>query len=556
VALSVTPMLVTIFSGQDAAQKGRIRRFDIFFERVTALYGWILDKVLKMRGIVVPAFIALLLLAFLLLGRLGSEFLPQMDDGRIMVKVKLPTGASLSQTDEILKKIEKNIGDDKRIESLFTLSGGKVWGLYTYEIANEGELNIQLVPRSRRKLSTSGYIEYLRPIIGKVQVPGGQAMVMQMKLKGIRKLGEADIEVKIKGQDIATLYDLARQTAASMNELAHFTNVYVSMDMTKPEYQVQVDRQKAAELGVSIGDIADTMRSLITGAVATRFRDGDEYYNIRVMIPESKVVSRRDVEYLPLKSAQGGYVRLKDMAEVRQAVGPVEIVREDQIKEVIVRGDAAGVSVGQALSELKTSLVKKSFPAGYEFSFGGQAQMMSDMKRTVLGVLVFAVFFSFIVLCVQFNSLKLPALILGSIPFCLAGCVLIMLVIGLPLGATVIIGVLVVGAATVNDGVLLLEFAGELQKKENITAYQAVLKSAMLRLRPIVMTTVSTMIGFIPLALAIEEGGDMLQPMATAAIGGLFMEMIVALIFMPCLYVFFSKAGSAGRTPDILSKET
>jgi len=555
VALSVTPMLLTIFSGQDAAQKGKTRRFDIFFERVTALYGWILDKALKMRGIVVPAFIVLLLLAFLLLGRLGSEFLPQMDDGRIMVKVKLPTGASLSQTDEILKKIEKNIGDDKRIESLFTLSGGKVWGLYTYEIANEGELNIQLVPRSRRKLSTSEYIEYLRPIVGKVPVPGGQAMVMQMKLKGIRKLGDADIEVKIKGQDIPTLYDLARQTAGSMNELAHFTNVYVSMDMTKPEYQVQVDRQKAAELGVSISDIADTMRSLITGAVATRFRDGDEYYNIRVMIPETKVVSRRDVEYLPLKSAQGGYVRLKDMAEVRQAVGPVEIVREDQIKEVIVRGDAAGVSVGKALSELKASLAKKESKAGYEYSFGGQAQMMSDMKRTVLGVLVFAVFFSFIVLCVQFNSLKLPALILGSIPFCLAGCVLIMLVTGLPLGATVIIGVLVVGAATVNDGVLLLEFAGELQKKENITAYQAVLKSAMLRLRPIVMTTVSTMIGFIPLALALEEGGDMLQPMATAAIGGLLMEMLVALIFMPCLYVFLSKAGSFSGTPDIIAKE-
>ena len=539
-AITVTPMITAIVLGKKTRTR-QSSRFERFFERVTEAYGWLLAKALRMRWIIILAFVGVLVLAGLLMDRLGSEFLPQMDDGRIMVKVKLPAGASLAETDRILAEIEKEIGEDDRIESLFTLSGGKVWGLYTYEIANEGELNIQLVPRHARNLSTDEYIEYLRPIVGKVPVPGGMAMVMQMKLKGIRKLGDADIEVKIKGQDISKLFDLARQTSGAMNELAHFTNVYVSMDMTKPEYQVRVDRVRAAELGVSIGDIADTLRTLISGAVATRYRDGDEYYNIRVMIPENKIISRREVEDLRLSCAQGGYLRLKDVAVVEQSVGPVEIVREDQVKQVIVRGDAAGVSVGQALAELKAVLDKKEWPIGYNFSFGGQAQMMAEMKQTVLAILAFAIFFSFIVLTVQFNSLRLPALILGSVPFCLSGLVFIMLLSGLPLGATVIIGVLVIVAATVNDGVLLLTFANELRQREHLSASESVLKAAKIRLRPRVMTTISVLVGFIPLALAIEEGGDMLQPMAAGAIGGLLMEMLVALFLMPCLYVVMSR---------------
>lgn len=539
-AITVTPMLTAVITGRPRKQQKR-SLFERFFENVTQGYGRILEYAIRGRWIVLPLFVAALIAAVWLSGRLGSEFLPQMDDGRIKVKVKLPTGASVAQTDRVLSQIEKRIGGDERIQSLFALSGGKVWGLYTYEIANEGELNIQLVPRHLRDISTKEYIELLRPAVAKVPVPGGKAMVMQMKVKGIRKLGDADIEVKIKGQDLAGLFEQAKKTSAVMNGLGHFTNVHVSMDMTKPEYQVTLDRKRAAELGVSVADIADTLRSMISGAVATRYRDNNEYYNIRVMVPEAEIAGLKDVENLPLRSAMGGHLRIADVATVHRAVGPVEIVREDQIKQVIVRGDAVGASVGEALGELKNALKRQDKSPGIDFSFGGQAQMMAEMQQTVLLILIFAVFFSFIVLAVQFNSLKLPALILGSVPFCLAGLVFIMLWAGLPLGATVIIGVLVVVAATVNDGVLLLTFANDIRDRKGLPATAAVVEAAKIRLRPRVMTTSAVLIGFTPLALALEEGSDMLQPMAVAAIGGLLMEIPVALFLMPCLYVITSK---------------
>jgi len=549
VAITLTPLLTAVLTGKklESHDEGRFARF---FAWVTDRYGRLLSLALERRLAVIGAFVLLLAGAVLLFPWLGSEFLPRMDDGRVMVKVKLPTGAALTETSKILGRVEEKLQSDPLVESYVTMAGGKVWGLATYEIANEGQVDIQLVPRNARKIGTKAYVERLKKTLAPISIPGAKPMVMQMPVKGIRKLGEADIEVKIKGQELDQLFDLARKTSESMNKLAHFTNVYVSMDMTKPEYQVMVDRVRAADLGVSLMDVASTVRSLISGAVATRFREGDYFYNIRVMIPEQYFTSKQEVESLVLNCTQGGYLRLKDVARVIPAVGPVEIAREDQVKEVIVRGDASGVSVGQALSELKGAVNKMKLPVGYEISYGGQAQMMAEMQRAVLLILVFALFFSFVVLAVQFNSLKLPALILGSVPFCLAGMVYTLFLTGMPVGATVIIGVLIVVAATVNEGVLLLTFAEELRQKVKLAPLEAVIEAAKIRLRPRMMIALAIIFGFIPLALNLEEGGEMLQPMAAGAIGGLALGLFVALFLMPCLYVLTTRPAADSPGTD------
>jgi len=543
VAVSVTPMLTDFLTG-GTQTTGRKSLFERFFDSLTQAYGLMLTFTLRVRWFVIPFFVCVLAGAVALAPRVGSEFLPQMDDGRVMVKVKLPTGTSVAETESVLAQIEQKLTHDPLIESYFTLAGGKVWGLYTYEIANEGQIDIQLAPRAARKLTTRGYIRQLRKQLAEAAPAGGKVMVMQAKIKGLRKMGEADIEVKIKGQKTEELFQLARQTAEAIKGSNHFTNVYVSLDMTKPELKVIPDRIRAAELGVSMADVAGTLKSLVSGAVATRYRDGDEFYNVRVMIPEEKISSPHDLEQLILNCAQDGYLRLSDVAEVRAAVGPVEIIRENQVKEVIVRSDAAGVSVGQALSELKNDMQAVEFPVGYEVTYGGQAQMMTEMTRAILMIFGFAVFFAFVVLAVQFNSLKLPALILVSAPFCLAGMIYALYFAGLPIGATVIIGVLVVVAAAINGGVLLMVLAEELRERGSVSV-EAVLEAAKVRLRPRLMVTLTTVVGFIPLALNLGEGGDMLQPMAVAAIGGLSMGLLVALFFMPCLYLAFSGSGSA-----------
>lgn len=541
VAVSVTPMITaTLFRGsRQARQAGWFERV---FDQITLGYGWLLDRAIGWRWLVVPVFLLLVAGAVAVSGRLGGEFLPLIDDGRIMVKVKMPTGASVVETDRALLNIEEQIQGDPLIQSAFALAGGYLRGLTTYEVANEGEVDIQLIPKAARDISTEDYIARLRKVVGKSQPPGGKVMVKQMPIKGVSGgMGTSDVVVQVRGQDMETLAELASRTAKTISSLDQFKNVFISTDLSKPEYQVRVDRVKAAELGVSVSDIATSLRSLITGAVATRYRDGNEYYDIRLIVPEQRLTSRQDIENLSLTGAQGDILRLRDIATVVPGTGPVEIIRENQIKQIAVEADIAGRDLAGGVKQLQNTLAELERPAGYVFDFGGRAKLMADMAETLLEVLAFALFFSFIVLTVQFNSLKLPGLILGSVPVCLTGVVFLMYLAHIPLGATVIIGVLVVVAATVNDGVLLLTYARELQEQHAWAVRRAVLDAAKIRLRPRVMTTVTTMIGFLPLALNLEEGGDMLQPMAVAAIGGLGMEMLVALILMPCVYVIVSK---------------
>jgi multidrug efflux pump subunit AcrB len=502
---------------------------------------------------VVGAFVVILIAAGLLSTRLGSEFLPRMDDGRIAVKVKLPTGTSVEQTDQALSQLEKKLSGDPLIQSIFTLVGGKERGTNTYEVANEGALRLQLVPRNDRELSTDDYIKRIRPLISQVEIPGGKVLVFQMKTRGFRRAGSGDVEVEIKGPEIDQLFDLARRTSSVLSEMNHFTNIYIGMDLSKPEYQVRIDRRRAGELGVSVSDVATTLRSFMTGAVASQFKEGDEYYNIRVKIPEKEMKSLASMQDLPVMYTPRGFLRLRDVAKVVPATGPVEIVRMDQVKTVSVISDAWGVSVGRALEELKEGLKKVDISAGYEISFGGQAQMMADMQKELLAVFAFSVFFTFALLGIQFNSVKLPGLIIGVLPACLAGVVFLLFATGLPVGATVIIGVMLVVAATVNGGVLLLTFAEEFRKSGQWSPGQAILNAAKIRLRPCLMVSLLIMTSMIPLALKIEEGGDMLQPMAVAAIGGIIIEILVVLFLVPCLYVIFTK-GKKGNGLSIGKK--
>jgi len=541
VAITLTPMLAAWLLGSARAAHHGASRFERAFERVAQGYGRLLARALRLRWAVIGVFCFVLALAAILAPRLGGEFLPQMDDGRVMVKVKLATGTAVGETERILGNLEATLASDPSIESVFTLAGGKIWGLYTYEIANEGQLDIQLVPRKDRQESTKEFIQRLRALVAKQSVPGGKIMVAQAKLKGLRKLGEADVEVKLRGQNLEELFALAQETAKIMHASDGLSNVYVSMDMTKPEYQILIDRIRAAALGVSVTDIAQTARALINGAVASRFRDGDDFFNIRVMIPEAKITARTDIEDLILNAPGGRSLRLHDVADVHPGVGPVEIMRENQVKQVVVRADVAGTSVGQALATLGADLEHLRLPPGYQVAYGGEALMMEQMRQSMLTIFCFALFFSFVVLAVQFNSIRQPALILGSTPFCIAGMVFALYATATPVGATLLIGLLVVVASTVNEGVLLLTVVEDLRTHQGRPAGEALIQAAKMRLRPRVMIAAAIVFGFIPLAMNLEEGGEMLQPMAIGAIGGVTLGLGVALFLLPCLYSVFSR---------------
>ncbi|MBN2594494.1 MAG: efflux RND transporter permease subunit [Sedimentisphaerales bacterium] len=541
IALTLTPLIADRLIKKGHIKAGIGHFIDKVNDYAAEGYGKLLTVALRLKWVVVLIAAALLGLGIYLFGVTGSEFFPEIDDGRVMVKVILPAGTSVEKTNGILETIEQKIKDDDVIQSCFTLVGGRVWGLYTYEIAEQGEADIQLVTKTQRKISTDDFIKKLRPEMAKIPVPGGKIAVMHMPIKGIRKTGQQQVEVKVNGSDLAEIFAFAQKAVSTLNQTEGLTGVNLSMDMTKPEYRVYVDRARASVLQIPIRQVAQTLRSLIQGEVATQYGEGSEYYAIRVMVPETKITSKEDIEQLILENTQGEQFYLRDIAEVKRAVGPVEIVREDQIKQVIVRADADRISVGQAVERAQNALSSLDIPQGVYLEMGGQAQMMAEMTKTAKWIMVFAVFFAFVVLAVQFESLKLPLLILICLPFCLIGMVFGLYFSGIAIGATVPIGLLVVVAATMNDGVLLLTYAEVLRRGEHISAFEAVYEASKIRFRPRTMTTLTTIAGFIPLALNLGEGGDLLQPMAIGAIGGLVFEIAVALILMPCVYAIVQR---------------
>ncbi len=545
VAWTITPLLMHYLFHSERNGFGKINFVERMNDFVTKIYQKGLLLTLQNKSFVLVLAILFVLMSFML--KVNTEFLPRLDDGRIMVKLMTPAGTSVKKVDSALRAVEKKLKGQPFIESVFAMSGGKVWGLYTFDVPNEGELNIQLVPKNQRSISTDEFIKQIMPIAKKCTPPGAKMPVKHMRIKGIRKTGVQEVEVKVMGTKIEEVFNFAKKVAGRLRSIDGLYGVNLSMDMTKPEYRIYVDRTKASALGISVRTVAESLHSLIHGIVPTRLRDGAEYYDIRVMVPEKNIKSKADIEELILENKNGEKFFVRDVAEVRRAVGPVEITRENQAKMVVVRADAHGVSVGEAVKRADNAVSEMKRPVGVFYEMGGQARMMREMNKTILLVIIFAVFFAFVALAVQFESLKIPFLVLLTLPPVMAGMLWGLKITGLALGATVAIGVLVVISATINDGVLLLSFAEELRKKEKLSSFAAVVKAAKIRLRPRLMTTFSTIAGFSPLALNLGEGGDLLQPMAVAAISGLLFEIFVTLFLLPCLYCIFDRKKTANQ---------
>ncbi len=535
-ALTLTPCLGKLFmKPQFADQKSFAERLNEGMQRI---YGPVVGFCLRFRWLVLLVFLAVLASGGIAFKTAGGEFFPAVDDGRVMVKVRMSAGVPLEQLDEVNRKIEALVLDDPRVANVFAMSGGAVRGLYTNKIGNEGEVDINLIPAEERDLSTLDFISELRPKVAQIHAPSAKLMVSQRKMRGIRTLGQSDLEIEVKGADVEQLFRLSNELATRMKTSPDLTNVLISLDYSKPEFQAVIDREKAADLGLSVGGIAATLRGYVGGDVPTEYRDANELYDLRVLVPERELRSRSDIENLVIFTLDGGHVRLRDIAEVKSSTGPVEILRQNQVKQVIVRVDAADdVTLAEARMAVEKVIRDFDWPTGYNHTIGGKAKQLAEMQNVVKSILGLAVFFSFVVLAMLFNNLRLPLVVLASAPFCLAGIGFGLYLTGLSFGATVVIAVLIVLAGNVTDAVLLIETA-ERNRSNGQALREAARDAAILRLRPRLMTTIPTVLGFLPLALNLQPGGELLRPMAAAAVGGLLVEMLVAILLVPVLYTW------------------
>jgi len=539
VSITVTPLLVKLLHEQ--AQAGAGRPFgEQLLEKLKNKYRATLLWALAKKKQVMWATALLFAAGLFSFGQVGREFLPKADDGQITIKVKMPSGSSMRETEKALSNIEKKVKELPGVDRYFSIAGGRVWGLVTYELSNEGQVDVYLVPRDERPLDTDAYIaKYGAELQQSAQYPGAKVNVFHTKMKGIRQEGEYDVEVELyapKTMSINDLYALATKTLGEIKEIKGLSALDISIDVSKPEYQLILNRASAADLGFSAAQAADLVKTYVDGKIASNYKDGGYYYPIRLVVDEASIGGKEDIANMPVLSPRNLPVYLRDLGRLVYSVGPVEIQRKDQMRLIKVTASVVGADVGKTTDQVYKKVGTMSFPPGVYVRAGGQAKMMADNFKALASVLVLALFFAYIILAIQFESFLWPALILVRIPLSLIGISLALLLTGSALGITVIIGVLILAGIEVLHGVVLLTFIQELIA-DGMPLEKAVVEGAVLRMRPILMTFFVGIMGLLPLALGLGEGTELLKPMAIAVIGGLLFSIYLTFYFMPAAYV-------------------
>ena len=379
------------------------------------------------------------------------------------------------------------------------------------------------------------------------ELADARVRVQPPRIRGLRtSTGTEDLEVKVFGDDLPTLQRLGEEVEARLGKLAGLSNVETSLKETAPELRVVVDRRRAADLGLDVGEVGRTVRTAVGGSVATRLTEGDREFDVRVRFDPAKVRDASEMASLPLFPRSGAALRLRDVADVREGAAAQSIQRENQNRLVTVGASVLPQvwSISEATAEARKALADLELPDGYTVRFGGQQEAVDANRRVLVTVVLLAVFLVFAVMAVQYESLVNPLVIMAAIPLALVGVVLALTLTGLPMSAPVMLGVILLAGIVVNNGILLVEYF-EIRRSGGMPRLEAVLAAAPLRVRPIVMTVLTTTVGMLPLALNHAEGGELMNPMAVAVIGGLTLSTLLTLFVVPCLYM--SLSGLADR---------
>jgi len=556
VALTVVPMLaskILVINGNGGTTPGRPgvfyrashwvgRRLAALNDRYRALLAWALDH---RRGVLLGA-AAAFILSLLAVPLVGAEFFPATDAGRLSVSVKLPSGTTLEETDKVAERVGQIVSAYPEVETVFvsagrSLQGGNMSG----SDSNTASLNIELKPKSERRRSDREIADAIRRQVAKI--PGAEIRVSVSDVMSMGGGGVSQaISLSIRGDDQNVLRGLAAKAEALVAEVPGTREVQTSFSEGRPEVQVRLNRAKAASLGLSAAQVAQTVSTAVQGQVATEYRVGGKEKDIRVQLAEESANSLAALRSLLISTSTGLTVPLADVADIVIARGPVTIDREDQARVVTVSCDVFGRPLGSVSQDIRRQLAGLKLPPGYTITFGGQNKEMTDAFAGLSLALGLAVILVYMVMAAQFESLLHPLTIMFSLPLALIGVVLALLITRKAVSVPAFIGVIVLAGIVVNNAIVLVDYINALRAR-GLGMREAILTAGPVRLRPILMTTLTTVLGLIPLALGLGEGGEMQAPLAITVIGGLSMSTLLTLVVVPLVYTLFEDIGSGLR---------
>ncbi|MBS3975773.1 MAG: efflux RND transporter permease subunit [Syntrophomonadaceae bacterium] len=511
-------------------------------ENLNSLYGRVLVWALAKRRLVVGGVTAAFIASLGLVPFVGTEFLPRMDIGMISVEIKLPRGTAIEHTGKIAGKVEEFLIAQPEIASVYTVLGSAGGGMGELGGGSSENANIlaTLAPLAERDRPTRAVAAAVNAET--MKIPGAAITVTEMDAYGGMGAAMYPIELVIKGDDLDILAQLAGLVKDIVARVPGTKDVKTSLEEGRPELQVLIDRELAAAYGISAAQVTGTVRAAVQGQVATQLRQGGKEIDVRVRLPEGARSNPSHLEQLMVASPLGFQVPLKELARLEVHEGPQQIERRDQTATVTVTSNLAGRSLGEVMLEIEESLAGFSLPPGYLLDMGGQAQEMQESFGDLTLALLMAIALVYMIMAAQFESLFHPLVIMFTMPTAVIGVILALAVTGRTFGITAFIGVILLAGIVVNNAIILIDYINTL-RRQGMSREEAIKTAGPIRLRPILMTALTTILGLFPLALGFGEGAEAQAPLATVVIGGMVFSTFLTLVLIPVVYTLLEDLG-------------
>jgi HAE1 family hydrophobic/amphiphilic exporter-1 len=552
VSLSLVPMLASkLLSDSNKPARGAIGRLSAAagrsFDALDRGYAGLLRRVLRRRLITIAIAFGLLGASLLLVPYIGSEFMPPSDEGEVRVTGDMEIGTRLDLVDEQTRRIEEVVGPAVP-EVLATIVTVGASGR-SADASSRGEVQLSLVPRAQRQRSNTEIAADLRTRLAgnvagmevRTRAPQGQFLLQ-------RVLGtEEGITVEVRGHDLEALGRLAQRAGDVVRTVPGVTDIVVSREAGVPQQEVRVDRAKVADVGLSVRDVTQVLETAIAGSRAGEFRTGNHSHRILVQLEDAERRSIEEVLDLTLSTPSGDRVALRNLVESHASRGPLIIERRNQQRLVKVQANVAGRDLGSVAREIAARLDEVARPAGFDLAVAGTFEEQERSSRELMISFFLALALVYMVLACQYESLRDPLVVMLSVPLAAVGVLVTLYLTDTTFNVQTYIGCIMLGGIVVNNAILLVDQAARLVA-EGQPVVEAVAESGRRRLRPILMTTLTTVLALLPLAFGIGEGAEAQAPLARTVVGGLTGSTLITLVLIPA--VFSLSRRRLGRADD------
>ncbi|PYV26672.1 MAG: AcrB/AcrD/AcrF family protein [Acidobacteria bacterium] len=529
-ALTLIPLLSERFLSHELHRTASSRFIEPVYRAYERMVRWSLRRRWMVAGLTAISLAG----AYVLYTRLETGFLPDMDEGGFVLDNWTPPGTSLAETDHVDHLLEELVRETPETGSFLRRTGGEMGPFVTEQ--NTGEIVVKLKPRSQRKRGLEEIMDDLREQIQK-SVPGVRVEFVRLlqDMIGDMEGSPEPVEVKIFGSDTQVLTNLAGEIGPKIQQIPGVTD-FRSIQKGNPEIVIHVDPVEAGRLGLTVDQVSQQVSAGLLGIQATELRQADRTVGIRARFPDSFRYNYDDVRQFPIVTPAKQIVPVSALAQVDQVRGQNELLRENQRLMVDLTARLEGRDLGSAIRDVKRVLDGVKFPVGTTYEIGGLYESQQSSFRDLLSVLALGLAAVFIVLVIQFRAFAPALIIMSAAPLSLVGVFAMLLVTGTVLNVSSFMGIILMVGLVVKNGIILFEYVHKLWEEQGLPLGEALVEAGKIRVRPILMTTLCTLFGLLPLALGLGSGAELQKPLALAVIGGLTISTFITLLVMPVLY--------------------